>query len=334
MTQSVIAGSSTPALSECRFGILDVELLLRSDDPAFLDEFRSVFHTDSSPAAPRARLVATVTGDADSGSIVVTGDTLESPADFLLSFSSPTIPIREVRAERAGDRLLAVGNDDQPLFRFQDQHCEFRKRDRWRRILSHYLFLRALRFRSDLLLFHAGSVGLAGHGMMIVGPKGSGKTTLSLALATRGWHFLGDEMAAYDPSNRMLLPFRRPVGIKPGPRAEAIDEALRRKRPRSDEDGIVRASIGEVCEVGAAQALPLRSVIFLQSFRSQPQIAPIAAGRDELSLLQPIATSLSAASRTQRVFEMAKLLSSVNVYRLTPGGPDATADLVERTFKP
>jgi hypothetical protein len=231
-------------------------------------------------------------------------------------------------------RLLAVGDDAEPLFRFSGEYCEFRRNARWRRIVSHYLFLRTLRLRSDLLWFHAGSAGFGDHGVLIVGPKGTGKTTLSLSLAARGWAFLGDEMAAYQPATGTLLPFRRPVGIKPGPRSARIEIALRAEPRRLDDDGIIRTPLERVVDVNASSGLPLRSVIFLQGFGTQPELTSITAGRDELSVLQPIATSLAAISPTKRVFEMIKLLSSVKAYRLVSADPDLTADLVERTLCP
>jgi hypothetical protein len=55
--------------------------------------------------------------------------------------------------------------------------------------------------------------------------------------------------------------------------------------------------------------------------------------REELAMLQPIIGSLVNASPTQRVFEMARLLSRVEVYRLRPGDPDATATLLEEVFR-
>ena len=49
---------------------------------------------------------------------------------------------------------------------------------------------------------------------MLAGPRYSGKSTLSLALAARGHHFLSDEIAWYIPSTRHLTAFRRPVGVR------------------------------------------------------------------------------------------------------------------------
>jgi hypothetical protein len=313
---------------------MDVELVLRTDDQRLLDEFRAVFDTGSAIGAPRSRLVATISTNDEHGILSVDGDELASPADFLLGFSSPTIPIREVPSDRPSIRLLSVGDEAEPLFRFEGGHCEFRKHPRWRRIISHYLFLRTLRLRSDLLLFHAASVGFDDHGILIVGPKGHGKTTLSVSLAARGWAFLGDEMAAFDPASGKLLPFRRPVGIKPGPRSRRIDDALSARPVTGDVDGIIRTPLENVVDINSSDGLPLRSVIFLEGFAAEPQLTKITPGREELSILQPVATSLTTLPPTMRVFQMVKLLASVQAWRLTSADPDVTADLIERTFRP
>src|SRR5947207_2119645 len=82
---------------------------------------------------------------------------------------------------------------------FDGDRVRFRKVDAWRRIVSHMLFLRLIRRRPDLLFFHAASIGMDGRAYLLIGPKGRGKTSVSLALAARGHAFLGDETAIVEP---------------------------------------------------------------------------------------------------------------------------------------
>jgi hypothetical protein len=317
------------------FRVLDVALRLESDDPLFVQEFAALFgRPEPEPGSPlRATLSASLRlpdGAAPAtGTLDVEGDDLDDPAAFLLGFSSPTVPIRAAPSDEPGWEALALATDPQPALWFQGRRCRFRAIARWRRVLSHFLFLRLLRLRSDALFFHAASLAVAGRGVLLVGPKGSGKTTIALALATRGHGFLGDETACYLPPGQ-LAPLWRPVGIKPGPQAAAVRAALGRRQPPADEDGLVRIELTALLDVPRPGPVALGAVVFLQGFAASPAMTRIEPGREELSQLQPLAISLTQGPATRRVFEMVRMLAAVRAYRLLAGDPDETAILVER----
>lgn len=317
-----------------RFHLLDVELCLSSDEDGLADEFARVFGGRGSPlsSAPRARLEARVVSEGPlpgHGALEVSGDGLADPAGFLLSFSSPTIPLVKLPPARPGWSLVGLPGDPEPLFAFSGEVCLFRKVARWRRILAHVLFLRVLRLRDDALFFHAASAAVGGRGLLLVGPKGAGKSTLALALAARGHSLLGDETACYLPATGEILPFRRPVAIKPGPRAAAVSEALARLRPEADEEGLVRADVGSLFGAAPAAAAPLFAVVFLDGFAPASMLRKVVPGREELAALQPLASSIATRPAAERVFAMARLLGSAACYRLLAGEPDAAARTIE-----
>jgi hypothetical protein len=318
------------------FQIVDVDLRIATDDVGLLEEFESIFGgSQTADRPPRASFQATVLAaeaGADHGRLSVQGDALADPASFLLGFASPTIPLRALPNPGSdGAVLVGLEGDDQPLFAFRGDECLFRKVPRWRRIVAHFLFLRLLRLRTDLIFFHAASVGIGGQGLLLMGPKGGGKSTVSAALAARGHNFLGDETAAYQPSSRLLFPFRRPLGIKPGPRSALIDRSLGQMGPRPDEEGILRIPIEALCPVPEAHPVPLRAVCFLDGFAASPELLSSPGGRDELSRMQPMASSLGQGA-TSCVFEMIRLLGGASCYRLRLGDPDETAALLEEVF--
>ena len=127
---------------------------------------------------------------------------------------------------------------------------------------------------------------------MLVGPKGAGKSTLALALAARGHALLGDEHACYLPATGELLPFRRPVGIKPGPRAAAVESALLAPGPfararRHDADRRWRTS-------WTRRRCPPRRCARWSSWtgsRTRRGCAPCEASRVDLGRLQPVGAS-------------------------------------------
>jgi HprK-related kinase A len=64
------------------------------------------------------------------------------------------------------------------------------------------------------LLLHAGVVERGGHGLLLSGTPGTGKSTLAAGLIFDGWRLLSDELAVVRPGTRDLLPVPRPVSLK------------------------------------------------------------------------------------------------------------------------
>src|SRR6185503_20030163 len=109
--------------------------------------------------------------------------------------------------------------------------------------------------------------------------------------ATRGHGLLGDEHAAYLPARDALLPFARPVGVKPGPRARTSDAALARAGRDPERDGMMRVPVEDLPAVSvAAGPVPLRAVVFLRGFGATGRLDRVEAGREELASLQPVAS--------------------------------------------
>jgi hypothetical protein len=254
-----------------------------------------------------------------------------SPADLLLAADSADFPfhVLESSAERI---VLARRGDNQPAIVVDGGECHFALDEGWRKAVSLLLLQRLMRCREDALFFHAGSVSVCGAGAMVVGPKGAGKSTLVLALAARGHALLGDEHACYLPATGELLPFRRPVGIKPGPRAAAVESALARHGRSPERDGMMRLPLEELLSMPPASATALRAVVFLDGFHSAPRLRALEPSRVDLGRLQPVGASMVNAPPTRRVFEMAALLARSRVYELRAGGPDETAAVVEEAL--
>jgi hypothetical protein len=228
---------------------------------------------------------------------------------------------------------VAFRGDTAPVFLLRGQDCLFRLVPDWRTTVTLLLYHRLMRARRDAIFFHASSVGIDGRGILFVGPRASGKSTTALALAARGHAFLGDNTACYLPATGEILPFRRAVGIRPGPRSEAVTQVLARAGRDPDREGWLRLDADALVETPEPPPTPLGAVVFLGRFAPKPHLVRVEPSREEVAMLQPIIGSLVNASPTRRVFEMARLLSRVEVYRLRPGDPDATATLLEEVFR-
>jgi hypothetical protein len=303
------------------FDFFDVGLTFDSDDASLAGEFQSIFGEGSGGQGRRAFLKVTLRGDV----LTISGDALDDPAAFLAGFSSPDIPLT-----LAAPNAVCIAGEAEPMFVFDGEVCRFQRRPKWQRVISHMIFLRLIRLRPDLLFFHAASVGISNRAFLFIGPKGHGKTTISMALAARGHAFLGDETAIVEPSTSLVHPFRRPVSIKAGPSSAVVAAAMR--GATFGDDGMVRLPIANVMPVAAAVPLPIGGVVFLQPFAGDTRVERITAGREELSLMQPLASSLSAGASTQRVFAMIRLLNATKCFKLWPSQPDLTAIELEKVL--
>ncbi len=64
------------------------------------------------------------------------------------------------------------------------------------------------------LSYHAAALERDGRALVMPAPPGSGKSTLSAALAHRGWRLMSDEITLYDLTSRQVTGMGRPVNLK------------------------------------------------------------------------------------------------------------------------
>jgi hypothetical protein len=334
----VLEWEGTPPAPRRRaiFHLGEVLLDVDADDPAFLDELSSVLgrpRGDAGPGPVHARFEARIRargGPDRFGHLRLgpPGHEVQGPAELMLGLGALDFPFELVDGGPAWTSLAFRG-EATPMFALRGDDCLFALVPGWRKAVALLLLQRLMRVRRDAIFFHAASVAVAGRGALVVGPKGAGKSTLALALATRGHAFLGDEHACYVPSRGEIVPFRRPVGVKPGPRARTSAEALARAGRDPDRDGMMRVPVEELLPAAVPRPAPLRAVLFLRGRADRPDLVRVDPGRDELAALQPVGSSFANAAATERVFQLVRLLSRASVFHLRAGDPDDTALLVE-----
>lgn len=211
------------------------------------------------------------------------------------------------------------------------------------RFLVNYLVSAMISLQQELLFVHAASVGIQDMGVLLWGYSGAGKTTTSLALASRGHVFFGDNMACIRIRSRELLPFRRVAAIKPGPRAPAVNALLQENTYETvdlpDGKSSVLMQVGHCFPASQADAMPLSSVFYLRRFADQPALeafTPTATDGAFLGRLSrdPMAVfGVSPARRMMNVFVLLEVLSKVRCYYLDLGMPEETAELIEKTME-
>jgi hypothetical protein len=234
-----------------------------------------------------------------------------------------------------GWRTLAMATDPtRPLIALRGLQAIVDREQMWQPFVANYAINRVLRLQRQLLFFHAGSIGINGRGLMITGPKNSGKTTTSMTLASRRHSFLGDEMAAVDTKSGAMFPFRRAASIRAGIRSSRVDAQMSRHTLRSERfpDGGERilANVGELFPDAETAPATLSSIFFLSGFSAKPSVVPFAFGVEHFHMLSPLACSMWGVAAAARMMDIARLAKRTKCYYLELGEPDPTADLIEQ----
>lgn len=326
-------GAGTPGReAHAAFRLAGVQVEVVSDDPETIAEIASLLGRPSSPFPSfphqvQADIRVPGGGFAHLRLRMPRAEQL-APTDLVLAASSADFPFDLLESD-GGRIVLAQSGRREPAIVVEGQDCFFAIAPGWRKAAALLLLQRLMRCRQDALFFHAASVAVRGQGLLLVGGKGAGKSTLALALAAAGHGLLGDENACYVPESRQLTPFRRPVGVKPGPRATAVEALLRRCGRLPERDGMMRVPVDELLPGPEPEPVPLRHVVFLDGFAAAPRLRPLAPGRAEVGRLQPVASCLIDVPPTRRVLEMARLLETAQVHEMQVGPPDDSAALLE-----
>jgi hypothetical protein len=323
-----------------RFGLGVLEL--DCDDAGLNRRFGELYpegEMSADEAAPGPRVRCAVRSIDDPAVVAIRFDDPEALDP--IHFCSTLFPDRNYVAGPAGPdgwcTLSIKDEPDRPLIAMKGHGAMADRCRAWQPLVANLGLNRLLRLQRDVLFFHAGTACVAGQGLMLIGPKGSGKTTLSLTLAARGHGFLGDEVAAVRVGDGRLLPFRRAAAIREGVRARALDRRLASGEFPSETfpDGSLRtlASVAELFPAAPVADACLSRVFFLSGFRERPRAAAFEFGREHVPLLTPLGSTLWGQPGGLRLLQLSRLLAGVRCYHLEPGLPDETADLLESLCK-
>lgn len=209
----------------------------------------------------------------------------------------------------------------------------------WRSLAGNIAVNRLLRLQKDTLFLHAAATQLGDQGVLLVGGKGAGKTTLALALAARGQRLLGDELCGVRTATRLLVPVRRSVAVRAGPAAAAVAARLGALGAPwvSFPDGTQRrrASPAELFpgHAPANAAVPLSHLVFLRGFSPRALLEEVRPSRAMLAWLTPLASTLWDRTPADTVRGLLATVMGVRCWTLGAGDPDETADLLSATLE-
>jgi len=247
-----------------------------------------------------------------------------SPRALFFGLDDPHCPYR------LEENTVFYIDDGSTQFTIEDDVIRVHQTPRWRAAVTALLSRGFLHLIDDLVLFHAAAIGIGGNGVLFVAARESGKSTIALALASRGHDFLSDEYGCYDPATHELIPYRRPVGIREGPRASAISLALARGAYRGiPHEDAIRVDLASLIPLTPARRVPLRTVVFLEGFADRPRLRDAGEEENRVGMVKTLYSSLTTPPHAKRTLDILRLLSRTRVMHLEMGDPDDTAVLLE-----
>ena len=330
-------------LADLHFRYGSLRACLRTDDEAFRSRFATIFSDclEPEPSASEASpVVLQVTGLASKQKILadIGGHAGRGDSAALIGLF-PGLRELPSRGEGQGPSTsFAWGDDATPVISMCAERVVLDRAIPWQMIITHYFLNHLMRLQPALLFFHAASLAIGGRGVFLGGPKGAGKSTLSLSLAARGHGFLGDEVAAIDSRTGEMLPCARAVSIREGPQAQAVHRFLERTRVERETlpDGTKRLRVpaSQVFPAARPRRAKLAHAFFLDTRARAPQTKPLHFSTEHLPLLSPLHATLGGIAAGARAVRFLGLFGTIPCHVLTPGGtPDETAELIERTVQ-
>jgi hypothetical protein len=318
-------------------------LCLTCDDAHFAERFRFLFAECTSSQEELNGLqifFLELTTNHISNTSLITFDAKES-VDYP-TFIRELFPERNLRVlpdkKLAKWRCLAPSDATEPVIAVGMGRMLVDRDYAWQAVVAQFAVSNVMRLQQDVWFFHAASLGIDKSGVLILGAKGSGKTTLSLAFAARSHAFLGDEYAAVWVRAGAILPFRRAVSIRPGVCAARLEARLQEMNPLIDktQDGLnrVRLSVRDVFPDAPSCSVSLSHCFFLRSFKREPAVVEFAPGESGLPLLQPLVASLWCQRSGISTLEFLRTFSKARCFLVDVGGTaDETAELIERVVE-
>ncbi|MEO8441612.1 MAG: hypothetical protein ABI547_03945 [Betaproteobacteria bacterium] len=350
LQQEIQSHGSTIKASAC-YQLGGAVLEFAVDDPALLEAFQQLYADcaiSQVAAAHMPRVRCTLRRGGDPLLLLLTFEA-GAPADpagaaFHLLRATQAVPPYSIHDSPITDWRLAGGKLE-PVLAARGPHVLIAPWQVSRDFLIEYLAGITLAMQPDVLAVHGASLLMGAAGVMLVGGSHAGKTTTALHLAARGHILFGDELALLRLAASEILPFRRTVNLRPGPRSPeltVVTGRLDKRQPlKVDDHWVDPYWISEVFPGVCPRSAPLRAVFFLGGFAERAAVEAFRLTLDDKDVIDWLAQPAIAYGswgsaperRTLRLLALVQVLSRVPCWMLKVGAPLETANLIEQTMR-
>ncbi len=185
----------------------------------------------------------------------------------------------------------------------------------------------------ECFFFHAASLSYNGQGIILAGETMSGKSTLSLGLANKGFDFLSDEVVCFELDTHKLRPFPKSICL----RENSIDFF---KPILSEKQQIYQGSDGKQrwlinprdLNMGANnQHCRAAHFFILKGFKEEPQVKN-AKARDALQYTMS-SSYVRIDEPAKTLFSLTPIFNDLKCYFLLPGSLEKTLDLIKEVIE-
>ncbi|MBN2372306.1 hypothetical protein JXL19_00770 [bacterium] len=149
--------------------------------------------------------------------ILDVGISLESDSEEFLELFDRDYSWFRTGAARATRMLLCRidlnGDDKSPCVRINDRLFPVKGHPKPASYAFQIILRELFENTRDFILLHAGVVAKEGKALIISGPPGAGKTTLTLKILERGFTFLSDDFCPIHKRTKLVHPFPRSIWI-------------------------------------------------------------------------------------------------------------------------
>ena len=178
---------------------------------------------------------------------------------------------------------------------------------------------------------HGAFVARNGHGLLLCGEAGSGKSTLSFACARAGWTFLSDDTSYMLRRGNEAMVLGKPLQISLRENALQLFPELKGREPVVTANGktAVELSTGEMPNLAVNFQHPADTIVFLRRDGSQPaQLSPVERATTFARLAREI-PMLGGDVHREQVASLEKLLAK-STFELRYGALDSAVDALGR----
>lgn len=197
------------------------------------------------------------------------------------------------------------------------------------------------------VLFHGAAACRDGTAILIMGPDGSGKTTMALTLKDHGFEIYSDEFGVFDPRESVVWPYPAPIAVHPQSlpslsrdlefRPHLFEKNIWTTDPTGGKKYLLPLPIS--CE---PEPCPLVTIVLLGSKEAQEvDLRPLEPGEFvELLLSHPndsgryyVHQELGGNATTPTILGMADILQQVAIFRVTRNPPHDIARVLAQMHR-